>query len=269
MIQVNGIVTDCLPVTDRGLLYGDGVWETLAVRDGQPQLLDWHLQRLAQGLAALAIQPPDMAVFQHEILAACAGWNRAVLKLIVTRGTGARGYDPRSARASTRIVQLVPRQSCPAEYATDGIRVTLCETRLAQQPRLAGFKHLNRLEQVLARGEFGSEYQEGLVMDYAGHIVEGTLSNLFVIDQGGTVSTPDLSQCGIAGVMRRFVMQVLADSGVQCHIRHLDLQDMAAARAAFMTNSLIGVWPVSQFLVTRYAITPLIRTLQLAVDNLT
>ncbi|MBU0656332.1 MAG: aminodeoxychorismate lyase [Gammaproteobacteria bacterium] len=268
MILINGIEADQLSVTDRGLLYGDGVWETIGVVDGKPQLLEWHLERLQQGLQALMIKPPDRDMLRHEISMTCAQQVRCILKLIITRGPGSRGYNPLTVESHTRILQTSPWASYPAEYAGQGIRLHSCETRLAHQPKLAGFKHLNRLEQVLARAEFGDEYQEGLVRDYAGHIIEGTMSNLFVMNEDGSITTPDLQMCGIAGVMRRFIMQTLENFGIQCHIRAVELMEVEQAKALFMTNSLIGLWPVHEFSNKTYQIPPLVRELQAAIQNL-
>ena len=262
MIRINGVVTDSLPVSDRGLLYGDGVWETIGIQQGKPQLLEWHLQRLQTGLTALGIQGLDWKAFREEISLACAEQERAILKLIVTRGTGQRGYNPHPLSQPTRILQLSALPEYPPAYTSDGIRLTLCETRLAHQPRLAGFKHLNRLEQVLARSEVGADYQEGLVCDYHGNVIEGTMSNLFIILADGSVATPDLRQCGIAGVMRRYIIQTLEKFAIECHIQALTLTDAAQAQAIFMTNSLIGVWPVREFSGKSYNIPLLIRELQ-------
>ena len=266
MIWVNGQPSETLPATDRGLLYGDGVWETVGVKAGQPQLLGWHLERLQQGLQALAINTLDMAILQREITAFCAHATadlpRAVLKIIVTRGAGVRGYSPHGCEQPTRILQCTPWAQYPVAYYAQGIRLALCETRLAHQPRLAGFKHLNRLEQVLARVEFGSEFQEGLVRDYAGNVIEGTMSNLFVVQADGSVLTPDLTACGIAGVMRRFIVQTLAEWGICCHIRGVTWNDVQDAQALFMTNSLIGIWFVREFAGKQYVKPDLVHALQ-------
>jgi len=268
MIWVNDDIATHLPVTDRGLLYGDGVWETIGVQQGKPQLLDWHLQRLNAGLQALNIRFPNLEAFRAEILAACVAQERAALKVIVTRGTGQRGYNPQTTTEPTRILQLSAWADYPASYAEQGIRLTLCEIRLAHQPRLAGFKHLNRLEQVLARAEFGSDYQEGLVCDYPGNVIEGTMSNLFVMRTDGAICTPNLTQCGIAGVMRRYIIQTLEKFGCQCHIHPLTLKDVEQAHALFMTNSLIGLWPVREFSGKQYTLPPLLRDLQAAINTL-
>ena len=273
MIWVNGQPSETLPVTDRGLLYGDGVWETVGVKAGQPQLLGWHLERLQQGLQALAINTLDMAILQREITAFCAHATadlpRAVLKIIVTRGAGVRGYSPHGCEQPTRILQCTPWAQYPVAYYAQGIRLALCETRLAHQPRLAGFKHLNRLEQVLARAEFGSEFQEGLVRDYAGNVIEGTMSNLFVVQADGGILTPNLSHCGIAGIMRRFIIQTLAECRIKYQVRTVSLNEVKTAHALFMTNSLIGIWSVREFAGKTYPIPALIRTLQTKVDAIT
>jgi 4-amino-4-deoxychorismate lyase len=269
MIWVNGVVTDTLPVTDRGLLYGDGVWETISIRDGVPQLLDWHMERLLQGLQALAITPPDMQQLMQEIHATSSLKQQGVMKLVVTRGSGQRGYNPHGLTDSTRIIQSSECPVYPVDYARQGIRLALCETALAHQPRLAGFKHLNRLEQVLARAEFGADFQEGLVRDYHGHVIEGTMSNLFVLMQDGSVHTPDLHACGIAGVMRRLILKVLGEWGIPCHIRDIGLEDIKAADSLFMTNSLIGVWPVREFAGQYFNTSlPLLQSLQTKVNPL-
>lgn len=121
---------------------------------------------------------------------------------------------------------------------------------------------------MLARAEFEKTFQEGLVRDYAGHVIEGTMSNLFVMPQDGSIVTPDLQMCGIAGVMRRFIIQILEKLGIQCHIRAVDLEDVLQAKALFMTNSLIGLWPVQAFSNKTYQIPPLLRELQAEIKNL-
>lgn len=262
MIWINGVLSDTLPANDRGLLYGDGVWETLALRQGIPQRLNWHLERLQQGLQALAITAPNNTSLLNEIQMAAALQPDAVLKLVVTRGVGMRGYNPHGSQQPTRILQLLPHPEYPSEYSTDGIRLALCQTRLAQQPLLAGFKHLNRLEQVLARAEFGATFQEGLVLDYAGNVIEGTMSNLFLVRTDGEVVTPDLSQCGIAGIMRRTVLTQLQAWGIPYRICPLKLPEVEAAGSLFMTNSLIGIWPVREFLGKAYHPSTLVHRLQ-------
>ena len=262
MTWVNGVAHESIAISDRGLLYGDGVWETIAVINGKPHLLAWHLERLQQGLQTLAIPFDALDKLEQQIKTVAQPCLRAVVKVVITRGEGMRGYNPQDCSQPTCIVQCLPWSNYSSAYQAQGIRLTLCQTRLAYQPLLAGFKHLNRLEQILARREFTVEFQEGLVRDYAGHVIEGTMSNLFIIRQDNTVLTPDLSGCGIAGVMRRQVLKLLTQLGVKWQICHVNIEDIDAAQALFMTNSLIGIWFVREFRERCYTHHPLIQSLQ-------
>lgn len=123
MILINGVKADSLPVSDRGLLYGDGVWETIGVLDGKPQLLEWHLERMQQGIQALAIDEPDWDFFKREISSICNVHEKCILKLVITRGSGERGYNPQPVIGQTRILQASPWHPAPIEYAEQGIRL--------------------------------------------------------------------------------------------------------------------------------------------------
>lgn len=190
-----------LSVRDRGLAYGDGLFETLAVRAGTPRLLERHLARLEEGCRRLAI-PLDTAALRQELLAFCAALGDGVAKLIVTRGEGLRGYAPPAEASPRRILSGSPRPAYPERHWQQGVRLFACRTRLAEQPLLAGLKHLNRLEQVLARAEWSDAgHAEGLMLDVHERVVEGVFSNLLLV-LDGTLVAPDLRRCGVAGVMR-------------------------------------------------------------------
>jgi 4-amino-4-deoxychorismate lyase len=258
---VNGQPSDAIPVTDRGFQYGDGLFETIAVKDGEPLLFDRHLDRLARGCAKLGIAMPAPALLEDEARGLCRGHTRHVLKMIVTRGPGGRGYRPDGAGPPTRVLAALPWPEYPEKFHAQGVVVRLCHTRLGSNPDLAGLKHLGRLEQVLARGEWADDSaQEGLMLDRESRVVEGTMSNVFLIS-GGRLVTPRLDRCGIAGVMRGAVLACAARIGVQCDERPVTLEELLSADALFLTNSLIGLWPVRQFEQRHYAIPPLISTL--------
>lgn len=246
---------------DRGLAYGDGVFRTLAVSDGQPEFWLKHMAKLAADCAALGIPAPDPALLAAEARALLRGADRAVLKIIVTRGVGGRGYKPPEAAAPTRIVLRAPWPAYVPEMATAGVVVRLCETRLGLQPRLAGVKHLNRLEQVLARDEWSDPaIAEGLMQDSDGRVIEGVMSNLFVV-KGGEVTTPDLARCGVAGVMRGLLLE-------SARIVDLALSEVRGADELFLTNSLIGLWPVRQFDGAAYEIGPVTKRWAAALAKL-
>lgn len=267
MILINGEQTEIVSVKDRGLHYGDGVFETLAVRDGVPELWRAHLRRLAQGCARLGIPAPDGGLLAHEAAQVCAGVLRGVLKIIVTRGGGGRGYGPPERAHPTRVVALYPWPEYPDAYISEGVALRVCATPLGCNPALAGLKHLNRLEQVLARGEWsGAEWAEGLMLDGAGHVIEGTMSNVFMVRDGALV-TPDLSQCGVVGVMRELIVDVANGLGIGCNTGHISLDEFKNAQELFLCNSLIRIWPVRELEGARYGLGPVTQRIRAGLDD--
>jgi 4-amino-4-deoxychorismate lyase len=246
MMLVNGHAATTVALLDRGLLYGDGVFETIAVADGRARELNRHLRRLLHGCDQLGMIRPDVLLLRREAERVYAGAARAVMKIIVTRGSGGRGYRPSVQSEPTRILMLTDWSDNADHYRAHGIDVTLCRTRLGRNSRLAGIKHLNRLEQVLARGEWQDEYQEGLLLDTDGCVVEGTMSNVFAI-RDGALSTPALQQAGVAGIMRERVLETASQMNIGVQVQILKLSDIEAADALFFCNSLIGIWPVRRF----------------------
>lgn len=260
--MVNGRYTDSLPVSDRGLLYGDGVFETLAVEQGRPRYWSRHLVRLRAGCDRLGIPPVDDALLADEAASLINNLGHGVLKLIVTRGSGGRGYRAPDVMVPTRIMQLYPWPAYAVECAEYGVAVRLCNTQLGRNPAFAGIKHLNRLEQVLARNEWNDTgIMEGLMTDTGNNLIEGTMSNLFLV-RNQCIHTPDLSVCGVAGVMRSVVIELAAARGIDVNIRHIGNAELADADEVFLTNSLIGIWPVIDAAGYRYERGPVTRQLQ-------
>ena len=248
---VNGKQGDSISIRDRGLLYGDGVFRTFLAKNGKAGLWPLHFQKLQHDCAALGINCPELALLSAQLNDLLAQHPDGVFKLIVTRGQGvygqrARGYAPPARTESTIIWDISPLPSYPAEWATQGIKARLCRLRLSQQPRLAGIKHLNRLENVLAAAELDDEkFAEGLLMDAANNVIEGTRSNLFLVSQGKLV-TPDLSRCGVAGVQRERVMAWASQHGMPLQARDVSLDEVLHADELFVVNSIIGLWPVRE-----------------------
>jgi 4-amino-4-deoxychorismate lyase len=230
---------------DRGLQYGDGLFETMAVRDGYARFVDWHLERLAEGANRLALPIPERDRVLGQIAAA---WpkGQGIVKLIWTRGPAGRGYRPPAQVEPTCIAAGFEWPAWPAAAWSEGIRLRLCRTRLARNPVLAGVKHLNRLEQVLARAEWDDErIAEGLMLDTMGQVISGTQSNVFAVIAGRIV-TPTLDQCGVAGVMRRAFCDWSARRGCAVAERSLLPEELETATEIFVTNALIGAWPVRE-----------------------
>jgi 4-amino-4-deoxychorismate lyase len=241
-VLVNGGAGQIDPL-DRGLQYGDGVFETMAVLDGTARFLELHLERLARGARRLGLPAPDAGRLAGQITAA---WpvGRGVVKLVWTRGTAGRGYRPPPHTEPTCIAAGFTWPVWPAGAWSEGIRIRYCRTRLGSNPVLAGIKHLNRLEQVLARSEWEDEHiAEGLMLDTIGNVISGTQSNLFAVI-AGRIMTPALDQCGVAGVMRRAVCGWAAEQGNEVSECELRPEALESATEVFVTNALIGAWPV-------------------------
>lgn len=244
MILVDGRPAETVTAADRGLQYGDGLFETLAVRRGRPELWDRHLRRLAGGCARLGLPAPDPATLAGEAAGLCRGVDRGVLKLLLTRGAGGRGYRPPPAPRPTRILSLHPWPDYPPAWWREGVVARVCRQPLSLNPALAGLKHLNRLDQVLARAEWDNPaVAEGLMLDPLGRVVEGTMSNLF-LGRRGVLYTPRLDQAGVAGVMRALVLELAARQGLSCREVNVSLADLEAADEVFLCNSVVGLWPV-------------------------
>ncbi|WP_434569352.1 aminodeoxychorismate lyase [Pseudomonas sp. Z3-8] len=258
---VDGQPADALSLKDRGLAYGDGLFETIAVRDGKLVLLEGHLQRLALGCRRLAISA-DWAVLNAELQAYAQQLGDGVLKLIVTRGDSLRGYAANPSAQARRILQGSPPAAYPLAHAEQGVQLFPCTTRLSEQPLLAGLKHLNRLEQVLARAEWSdTEHAEGLMLDMSGRVIEGVFSNLFMVHDGALI-TADLSRCGVAGVMRGQLLFQAESDGIATQVTDIRLEQLHQADEVFVCNSVYGVWPVRGCGSARWPVGPLTRKLQ-------
>ena len=249
---INGDEQVNFAVADRGLQYGDGLFETLAAFDGSCPWFSAHYQRLAAGCERLAIPLPNKEIMLREVNQAAEGQHKAVIKILLTSGRGGRGYRRPDVLEPNRIVMRHDWPDYPDAYWQEGVALKLCHTRLGCNPALAGIKHLNRLEQVVARNEWqGTEYAEGLMCDMQGHVIEGTMSNVFVV-RGNALATPSLTACGVDGVMRRWVMQTAKDLNMEVQQTALSVTDIKQADEVLLTNSLIGLWPVKTFESSHY-----------------
>lgn len=240
---INGQAANAVTVQNRGFAYADGLFETIAVHKQQPLLWKQHLARLERGLAVLGIHC-DVALLQKEVdelLAKADG--DSVLKLTIVRcSDGQRGFKPTANASAQRILQLMPWQS-----SKQPIRIKHCDTPLVSNPLLKGLKTLNALQYVLAAAELGEDYDEGVVCDLEGHIVEGTKSNLFWVNSTGVLVTPDLKNAGIDGIIRQEILQRAKLSGIPVKVTTPTLDAMQAAREIFVTNSLLGVQSVNNY----------------------
>lgn len=262
MYLLNGESKHCIEFSDRGFQYGDGLFETIEIINEIPVFLNRHLRRLNQGCQRLLIPMPDISTLRKEALQLSKDSTHAVLKLIVTRGSGGRGYRQPDAINTTRLFSLHPYPDYTEDFTMQGINARFCKARLGLNPDLAGIKHTNRLEQVLARAEWDSaEIQEGLMLDINDHVVEGTMSNLFLV-KDKVLYTPEITQCGVKGILRDIIIQLAKKYLISVVEKDITKGELFSADELFITNSIIGVWPVKQLEWRDYGVGGITRQLQ-------
>lgn len=236
--------------THRALHYGDGVFRTCFIYDSQVIDLNEQCQLVIHDATRLGLTPVAPDQLASEARQVAAGVDRGVLKILLLRGGEARGYRAPDA-ATDRLLRRHDARPHPASRWEHGVSVGRSPVRLAAQPALAGIKHLNRLEQVLASRDWDTGTDEVLMADDADHPVCGTRTNLFWI-KGAVLQTPPLDRCGVAGHMRRKVLALAPALGFACRVAHGQWSELEAADEVFLTNSLIGIWPVARLATRRW-----------------
>jgi len=235
---IDGVAATSVPADDRGLLYGDGLFETILVRQGSPRFLAAHLARLARGCTRLGIVCDDAALRGDVAIALAQAPALAILKLVLTRGSSPRrGYAPQpgTARRITTLWSAV----ATAELAA-GVTLGVAQTRASTQPALAGLKHLNRLDNVLAAAEIAAADFDALMFDVADRLVSGTSCNVFLA-RDGRLATPKLDSAGVCGVLRGIVLREAPKLGLVVQERATTWDDLVVADELFVTNARVGV----------------------------
>ena len=246
MIIINGEQGNSIHVMDRAVMYGDGVFRTMRMRGGKIACWPQQYGKLNADCQLLRILCPARTILEQDLLQIVRDEADCVVKIIVSRGEGGRGYRVPESISPNRMVLASPAPDYPRHFWREGIKLHVCEIRLCRQPRLAGIKHLNRLENVLARMEWDDpDTPEGVLLDAEGWVVEGTLSNLFM-RRGNRLATPDLSACGVAGLQRERILNYAAQLDLTPEITSFSLPLLLGADEVFVCNSVIGVWPVRQ-----------------------
>ena len=197
---------------DRGLAYGHGLFESMVLTDSTIPLLDRHLSRLIHDsqLMGISVGNDDidhyLKVFLETLSAQAI--TSGIVKIILTAGSGGRGYAMPTKIVPTLIYSYTPMPENVAHQRDQGVDIMLCRHLLGTGSTLAGVKHLNRLDQVMARSEWShNRYQDGLMFTEAGDVIEATSANIFVKTQDGQWLTPDLDQSGVSGVMRGLLIE--------------------------------------------------------------
>ncbi len=266
MILVNGKANDRINITDRGLQYGDGLFETIAYRNGILEFLEAHLTRLLDGCKRLSISFQDKELLRTELLSFCAQLSQdSVIKVIITRGSGGRGYFADNNMTPTRIISSHPYPKHPNSHALSGIKIHLCKQTLSENKTLAGIKHLNRLEQVLARNEWNDpDIAEGLMFNNDNNVIEGTMSNVFIV-KDNQLFTPALNDSGVAGELRSQIYRLAKENGLSIKEKMFSKDELLTADEIFVCNSVIGIWPVSNIENTIYPVGSITQILQQAL----
>lgn len=262
MYLINGENKHNIDCSDRGFQYGDGLFETIEICNGTPVFFDHHIQRLIKGCQRLLIPIPDAELLQKEVFDLAKSSEKAVLKIIITRGSGGRGYRQPETIQPTRLLSLHPFPEYPESFVKQGVNVKLCDTRLGINPTLAGIKHMNRLEQVMARAEWNdSQIQEGLMLDINDNVIEGTMSNVFFV-KNACLYTPKIEQCGVEGIIRNIILGLAKQKQISLIEKNITKEDIFSADEIFVSNSIIGIWPIKQIEDQQFEIGILTRKIQ-------
>lgn len=247
-ILVNGKRSDEITVFDRGLQFGDGVFETIRIHRGRPVWWDAHMNRLTDGCRRLEFEKlPDTDNLLQEVIDNAARFDTGTLKIIITRGNSNSGYRIPDD-ISDNIIMIFSEGGRHEEIPETGIMLGLCRHYIPSPSLLAGIKHLNRLEQVMARKECTEQgWDEGVMLDSEERVIEGTMSNIFAW-YGDKLITPMITQAGVKGICRDVIMEqsMHAVGGIEeCEI---SVSELLQSDGIFVCNSLIGIWPVRHFL---------------------
>lgn len=241
---INGIETDKVSIKDRSLNYGDGVFETIVVHGNKLHYWKAHYERLQKGCKVLGIKTPIEVELLSDIKKLDLREDAAILKIIVSRGAGGRGYLADKSIEPTVIISLNKWPNFVNQYQQQGIHTRLCQHRLIINPALAGIKHLNRIDQVIARNEWhNNQIEEGLMLDQDDYLVEGTGTNLFMKIEDQWFTAP-VSSCAVAGVVRDAVIDYLNKNNLSLTERNLPQTELNSVKEMFVCNSVWGIVPV-------------------------
>lgn len=263
---VNGSPHGLISPFDRGFAYGDGVFRTMKMVHGMPEAWPLHYQKLVADCGVIGIVAPSAELLMHELQQLFTVDEIAVAKIVITRGESARGYAPPPVSLPLRVVIKSNLPDYPEENFAKGVSLYFCETKLAHQPKLAGIKHLNRLESVLARSEWHDvSFVDGMMLDQENNVIECTAANIFARFDHALV-TPDLSLCGVAGVMRERIMQLAPSLGYEVNTIKISFTQLKQADEVLICNSLYGAWPVRSCNLHTWQVSELTKKINIALQ---
>jgi len=264
---INGVASTHISANDRGLAYGDGFFTTAKVVNGKVEFWRDHVERLMRASNKFSIELPSLLTLFTEVQTVIAGVELGCLKIVITRGEGGRGYSAQGCDNPTRLISLSPWPVHYQDWQRDGIHLGVAEFKLGLQPYLAGYKTLNRFEQVLIKQELNAlEYDDLIVCDINDHVIEASAGNLFWFTEG-TLYTPELSQTGVAGIMRKQVLQRAEQKAIPVALVKTDIVQLEYCEAMFITNALMGIVPIKQFQQRLFSDFSLVQALQQEIKD--
>ncbi|EEX92787.1 4-amino-4-deoxychorismate lyase [Vibrio orientalis CIP 102891 = ATCC 33934] len=267
MFWLNGKPADSVSLSDRSFQYGDGCFTTMLTRGGCIQHWSRHIERMNACLDLLTIPRPDWHQVENWLQQAVKSDVKAGVKLHISRGEGGRGYSPTQVASPNVTISDFIYPPHYEQWVSRGLELGICRTRLGHNPLLAGHKHNNRLEQVLAKAELDKGgFADGIVLDICDNVVETTMANLFWV-KDSSLFTPDLRNAGVNGVMRRVVLEQLGDLSLKASIGDFKLEDVLSADEVFVSNSVLGVAPITRIGSTSFDIGKITKRIQEMIDS--
>lgn len=262
--MINGVAADFLTINDRAIHYGDGIFETILCDRNSLFFWSQHYQRLQQSAVRLKLDCPDEKLLLDDIKQLLDKNPEIIeksytLKIILTRGAGDRGYRYVKGMKQNRLVLLSEIDTAYSSLLSGELltgELCLCQQQASINESLAGLKHLNRLENVLARNEWQNQYIDGLMINANKNVIEGSMSNLFAV-QDGELFTPDLSQSGVKGVMRELIILLAKNNNIKVSVVNITAAELLAMDEIFISNSLIGMKSVNKLADALFEETPL------------
>ncbi|MGB3725960.1 MAG: aminodeoxychorismate lyase [Glaciecola sp.] len=256
VIVVNNLTgnrtTNCqVDTNDRALNYGDGCFTTMYAQNGRVLLLDAHVQRLYRDAVRLGflLTHEELSKYVTEHLSSIISDSQqpCVIKLLLSRGSGGRGYALPDEPRYKLIISITPIDAFTIlnHYEDVALCLGVASIRLSHQPQLAGIKHLNRLEQIMAKRELATitDCDDLLMLAPNEHVIEATSANLFFYKDKQWY-TPALDNCGVAGVMREALIAYFKQRNVTLHVGHYTLAQVAQADCLCLTNAIRVIQPV-------------------------
>jgi len=244
---------DRIAAADRAFLYGDGCFTTVLIEHRKPRLWPQHLERLQTTLKRLGIDAPDWSPLTEKVMSLAWGYpEKGVVKIIISRGVGGRGYSPAGCHQTQVMISGFAWPSFYKRWQQEGVELGVCQQRLGLSPMLAGLKHLNRLEQVLLKQEIEENgWLDAVVLDANGHVAETSASNIFW-RCGNTLYTPALDLAGVHGLMRAHVCEQASALGYCLEFVKSPLDTLLCADEVFITNALMALVPVTRIQTKTY-----------------